>query len=353
MSYIGPSKVFSHLDRLAEWQQGRAAAPVTIEVDLSNVCSLGCQSCHFAYTHVAGPRKGAPAPEGFDGTGRFADLSVFSRAFADMAAMGVRGIVFTGGGEPTLHPQFEAFVEAASSAGLELGMYTLGGHLPEARAALVRERFTWVVVSLDAVDAATYAAEKRVPASRFDDACAGIARLVGGRATVGVSFLLHAGNWVRMPQMYHLAAQLGASYVTFRPTIETDASDLSKISGDRSWVTEALPLLRQYAAYNTVEVDPDRFVEYRDWQGHGYPTCYGVRLVTQVTPDGRVWICPNRRGLPDSELGDLTRETFRDIWSRHPGQWTDFTSCRAMCRLHQVNKTLATIHAPRAHEAFV
>lgn len=353
MSYITPSKVFSHLGRLANWQRGGVSAPVMVEVDLSNVCSLGCQSCHFAYTHVAGPRKGSAAPDGFDGTGRFADLEVFSRAFVEMAQVGVKGLVFSGGGEPTLHPQFDAFAQAAAATGLELGMYTLGGHLPEARATLVRELFTWVVISLDAVDATTYAAEKRVPQSRFVEALKGATSLASGRAVVGISFLLHAGNWRQLPEMRRLGQRLGAHYVTFRPTIETDPSHLAQIAGDRTWVTAALPLLREYAAYDDVEADPERFIEYRDWQRHSYDTCYGIRFVTQLTPDGRLWVCPNRRGLPGSELGDLTTQSFAEIWDRHPGQWTDFTDCRAMCRLNQVNKTLATVYAPRAHEAFV
>lgn len=351
MSYISPSKVLAHLGRLADWQRGARPAPVTVEIDLSNVCSLGCRSCHFAYTHVAGPRKGSAAPEGFVGTGRFADLDVFRRAFAEMQQAGVRGVVFSGGGEPTLHPQFEAFVAAAE--GLELGMYTLGGHLSDARAELIRDRFTWVVVSLDAVGGSTYAVEKRVPESRFVDALMGASRLANGRATVGISFLLHAENWRQMPEMRRLAQRLGAAYVTFRPTIETDPSDLSQIAGERAWVTDALPLLREVAQYADVEVDPDRFVEYRDWRQHPYPICYGVRLVTQITPDGKVWMCPNRRGLSNSELGDLTRESFQAIWDRHPGQWTDFTDCRAMCRLHHVNGVLAQVYAHREHEAFL
>jgi len=351
VTYISSQKVFSHMDRLVRWDRGTPASPVTVEVDLSNTCSLGCQSCHMAYTHVAGPRAGSAAPEGFAGTGKFADLDVFARAFDEMRGIGVAGVVFSGGGEPTLHPQFDAFVERAS--GLELGMYTLGGHLPESRAALVRDRFTWVVVSLDAMDAETYAREKRVPASRFLDACHGVRRLSGGKATIGVSFLLHAGNWEAIDAMVSLGRTLGADYITFRPTIETDPTHLSQLAGDREWVTAALPSLHVIANELDVEVSPERFVEYRDWTSHGYATCYGVRLVTQITPDGRMWICPNRRGLAGSELGDLTKESFSTIWSRHPGQWTDFSDCRAMCRLHSVNSTLAQVYAPRAHEAFV
>jgi hypothetical protein len=102
-----------------------------------------------------------------------------------------------------------------------------------------------------------------------------------------------------------------------------------------------------------VEIDVDRFRSYRDWQGHGYATCYGIRLTTTVTPDGRVWVCPNRRGVTGSCLGDLRTESFSAIWSRHPGLWSSFENCRVMCRLHPVNETLAAIEAPRAHEEFV
>jgi MoaA/NifB/PqqE/SkfB family radical SAM enzyme len=354
VTYVAPSKVLAHLDRLAAWQQGDTPAPVTVEIDLTNICSLGCQFCHFAHTHVGGPWADKPEkPAGYEDTGRFADAGLLMAAFTDMAEAGVRAVVFSGGGEPTLHPRFDDIVRAAAAAGLQLGMYTLGGHLSEARAALVRQTFAWVVVSLDAPDALAYATEKRVPAIRFQAAVDGIVRLSHGSCVVGVSFLLHAENWTRTYEMLALGRALGATYTTFRPTIETDPHDLAVATGDRSWVTDAWHVLHGLAAHPDVEIDPPRFAEYRDWHGRSYQTCYGIRLVTQVTPDGRVWVCPNRRGMPGSELGNLQTESFASIWRRHPGQWTDFSACRVMCRLHLVNETLDTVYKPRRHEAFI
>jgi hypothetical protein len=47
MTYINPrAKPLAHLDRLAAWQKGGMAPPVTLEWDLSNRCSLGCAACH-------------------------------------------------------------------------------------------------------------------------------------------------------------------------------------------------------------------------------------------------------------------------------------------------------------------
>lgn len=353
--FIDPrGKAFAHLDRLSSWQAGRKPAPVTVEWDLTNVCSLGCQSCHMAHTHVAGPWAGkAGRSQAYGDTGRMAAVATVERGLGEMAAAGVRAIVWSGGGEPTLHPAFVPIVQCAASFGLDQGLYTLGGHVTEGMARTIGSLLSWAVVSLDAPDAETYAAEKRVTAQRFEDACAGIVRLTAECPVVGVSFLLHAGNWHRTGEMLALARSLGASYSTFRPTIDVDQTNPARLTADRRWVNAAMLDLDALADEPDVEIDTARFAEFRDWTGHGYDTCYGVRLVTQVTPDGRVWICPNRRGIAGSELGNLHDESFAAIWAKHPGQWTDFGACRAMCRLHLVNETLATVYRPRQHEAFV
>jgi MoaA/NifB/PqqE/SkfB family radical SAM enzyme len=354
------AKVFRHLDRLAGWRAGDKPAPVTVEWDLSNRCSLGCQDCHFAHTHSKGPwtSKARALPMAFDSTGDLADIGLVTRAIEQMrrydGGAGVRAIVWSGGGEPTLHPEWQAAVDCAAENFIEQGMYTLGGHFTEASARFLAQRAVFVVVSLDAADAATYARDKGVPAARFAAACDGIRRLSEQkRAAVGVSFLLHARNWFHVAPMLDLARTLGATYATFRPAIRFHAPQPSRTVDDRAWVTEALPLLEQVSLEADVECDLSRFTAYRDWAGHGYDTCLGVRMNTTITADGRVWLCPNRRGMAGSCLGDLRTESFGAIWARHPGSFAVNDQCRVMCRLHPVNEVLSAVETPRAHEAFV
>lgn len=354
--YIDPRrKVLAHLDRLTAWGQGQTPAPVTVEWDLSNRCSLGCAACHFAHTHSRGPwtLKDRRLPMAFDSTGDLADPAVVTRGLAEMAAAGVQGIVWSGGGEPTLHPAWLDLVSAAAVNGLRQGMYTLGGHFTAESAARLAKLADFVVVSLDAADADTYRAEKDVARARFQAACDGIVWLSGHSAAVGVSFLLHDKNWMRAYDMLALTRQLGATYATFRPAIHFAAEAPAQPSRDRSWITDALPMLQTLKQQADVEIDPQRFLEYRDWQGHGYAQCAGIRLNTTVTPDGRVWICPNRRGVAGSCLGDLSSESFADLWARHPGRFAVNADCRVMCRLHAVNQTLVSLETPVRHEAFV
>lgn len=356
MTYIDPrGKVLAHVDRWVGWQQGDQPAPVTVEWDLSNRCILGCQDCHFAHTHTRGPWTVRPRalPMAYDSTGDLADIDLVIRALADMAQAGVRGVVWSGGGEPLTHPHWEEAVLAADAVGLEQGMYTCGGLLTPISGAVLGSVATWVVISLDAADAQTYAAEKGVSPERFEAACRGVRSLLGGSAVVGVSYLLHAENWRQAPAMLALARRLGATYATFRPAIRTSPAAPSICSDDRQWITAAESMLVDLAQAPDVELHVDRFRAYRDWTTHGYQTCYGIRFSATITPDGRVWLCPQRRGVPASCVGDLRQQAFAALWAQHPGQWTDFAACRVMCRLHPVNETLAAMAAPRVHEAFV
>jgi MoaA/NifB/PqqE/SkfB family radical SAM enzyme len=348
VNFINPkSKVLRHIDRLARWQAGEKR------------CSLGCQDCHFAHTHSKGPwvTKGRMLPMAFESTGDLADVGLVMRALTQMrqydGGAGPRAIVWSGGGEPTLHPSWEAILMHAHVEGFEQGMYTLGGHLDDDSAKLLARLTKFVVVSLDAPDADTYAQEKGVPASRFDAACNGIRLLAKHGGTVGVSFLLHDRNWGRTGTMLALARALGATYATFRPAIRFHAQHPSVADDDPSWVTRALPVLEKFSREPDVELNVERFTQYRDWTGHGYDTCYGVRMNTTITPDGRVWLCPNRRGMPESCLGDLRTESFGAIWARHPASFTVNDQCRVMCRLHPVNEVMAALETSRAHEAFV
>jgi MoaA/NifB/PqqE/SkfB family radical SAM enzyme len=356
VKFINPrAKAIAHLDRVFAWQRGERQGPVTVEIDVSNACSLACQSCHFAHTHTAGPwaARDTAKPPSYSDTGKFASVSMLCSALGQMRRSGVEGIVWSGGGEPTLHPNFSELVWEAHGFGLQQGLYTLGGHINLRLQDTLTQCLQWVVVSLDAPDQETYAAEKGVPAVRFQDACEGVLKLAGGSAVVGVSFLLHAGNWSRTQDMLALSRSLGADYATFRPTVETSADAPAIPTGSRDWISWAQPALEKLAAEPDVEIDVARFHEYRDWSERGYSVCHGVKLLTQITPDGRVWVCPNRRGMAGSELGDLSKESFAAIWARHPGQWTDFSQCRAMCRLHLVNESLSGVLTPQPHEAFV
>src|SRR5512139_761362 len=117
--YIDPrSKLLQHVDRLAALKRGEIPAPVNVEIDLSNRCSLGCEWCHFGYTHTRGPLAGKrDKPNDALPGGDLMDDGLAFALIDQLKAAGVRSITWTGGGEPSLHPHFDAIVKYTSVRG--------------------------------------------------------------------------------------------------------------------------------------------------------------------------------------------------------------------------------------------
>ena len=335
-----------HLDRIHAIQRGTKAAPVNVEIDLSNRCSLGCEWCHFAYTHTRGPLAGKESifspPQPIPG-GDLMDTKLAYAIIDQLAGSGVRSITWTGGGEPTLHPDYDRIIEYAGQR-IDQGIYTNGAHISPERAGLMKRNMQWVYVSLDAADREAYKACKGVDA--FAKVCSGVSFLANasGKATVGVGYLLTRDNWQDYCEMADLGREMGADYIQFRPTVLPGE--------DRGWLYECIDELKYMQGKPGTEVDISRFEIYRDWQGHGYETCYWSLMQTVITPNGKVWTCVNKREYDGAELGDLSKESFYDIWMRNRAARVD-GDCRMMCRGHIPNLALNEIIQPREHVNFV
>jgi MoaA/NifB/PqqE/SkfB family radical SAM enzyme len=355
MTFISPkSKPLHHLDRLQAIKEGKRPPPVNCELDFSLRCDYACQGCHFAYTHTRGPWAGkAEKPEGAIPGGDLIDYDFAVDIFHQLAGYGVKSLTITGGGEPTIHPRFDDLVLAAHNAGLELGIYTHGSHLRGERAAWMKQHFKWIYFSFDAHDVESYKLHKGV--NRFDRVCDNIRNIVAlpGDATIGMGFLLAQDNYQHAYTMQKLGRDLGVDYVQFRPLIEYNQKTPNVLIEDTSWITEAVQLLQQYDGDPFVIADISRFVRYRDWTGHGYPTCFWSALQTVVTPNGLVWRCTNKREHPDGLLGDLTMDSFADIWQRSGGACSLTNQCRIACKGDLGNETLTELFAPVPHQNFV
>ena len=307
---------------------------------------------HFAHTHTRGPlaNKTAKPPNWVSG-GDLMGTDFALELVDQLAEAGVRSVTWTGGGEPTLHRDFDIIVQHGAGR-IAQGVYTHGGHVNPIRAAVLKQACTFVYVSLDAVDADFYRRAKGV--DRFDKACDGIRHLVAasGDATVGIGYLVTADNWRQIPDAVTLCRDLGADYVQFRPTILYDQEKPDVPDDDREWLDAAVRLLGWVANESNVIADIGRFEMYRDWDGHNYETCFWSGLQTVVTPNGKVWTCVNKREHAGAEIGDLTVESFAAVWARH--KLAKVTGdCRVMCRGHLANLALDEVMRPREHADFV
>lgn len=354
-AFIAPkSKLFAHLDTLAAIKRGERPAPVNVELFLSNRCGHGCNWCHYAFTHTRGPLAGKVArPAGAMASG---DLMPFDLAYSILSQLkeaGVKSVTLSGGGEPTLSPDFERVVLCAVTKKLDLGIYTHGGNIDRERAAIMKEACAWVYVSLDECTPEAFKASKGV--NRFDAVLNGIRNLVAanGVADIGLGFLLHKNNFHQVREMVALGRSLGVGYVQFRPTILYAQDAPGEMAEDAKWISWAVGHLNAYAGDSFVIADIDRFRQYQNWQGHGYAICYGAAVQTAISPNGMVWRCTNKTERPDALLGDLSKESFAEVWARSGGPCGVDATCRVMCRQHIANQQLQPMMAEQPHANFI
>lgn len=319
------NKILRYPDVLAKMRAGEQVFPLSVEFDLSNRCTAKCGWCDFAYTH----------------DGALMSSHLADRIFSQLAYAGVRSVTFTGGGDPSTHPDLPLLASLAKEAGLEVGLYTNG--LLTKRIVQAAPSLTWAYISLDAYGSANYQQLKGVDG--FDQASATIealAKMEHG-PTVGVGMLTHADSWKYAIMAINHSRQLGADYIQFRPVV------YEQPDADYSWVPSALSVLDRLAG-DDVYVSRQRFLDLYNKAPRGYLICRGSALVPCVGADGTLWVCPNTRGK--RALGNLGEEEFLYIWGRREEQAVG-PDCRVACRNHVLNQTLEYVCGSSPHDAFV
>lgn len=122
--------------------------PRVLVVELTTACNYSCLHC-FRF-----------AAKDFKVT--FMDDSLYERLLEESLKSGVRRLVYTGWGEPTIHPRFLEYIGKAKTLGFEVVINTNGYKLEEIAYDMVKLGVDEVYVSIDAWDLKLYSSIRRL-----------------------------------------------------------------------------------------------------------------------------------------------------------------------------------------------
>ena len=116
--------------------------PVSINLDLTSACNFRCPHC---------------VDSGIINTGEALSLDAIKQSIDTLQKKGLLSVILIGGGEPTVHRDFEEIVRFIRNRGLQVGIATNGSRLErvEAVADLLQEG-DWLRLSLDAAREDTF-----------------------------------------------------------------------------------------------------------------------------------------------------------------------------------------------------
>jgi len=335
--FDGAVKVWAHLDVLAAYQVGELRPPVTVELDLTNICQHRCPRC------VGGRDNVAKLP-----------LRDATKIVNDLACYGVKGVVFTGGGDPLCHPDAVSIITDAHKAGLDVGLITNGTAIAKHldMAMPLSQACCWIRVSIDAGDADTYLQVHGV--NRYGDAWAAVQALGnvvrGSKAatTIGVGYLIGQATIDGMFSAAAMARDSGAAYIQFRPFVEEAATTFgiaATLEACRSLETETF-----HVGYLDHKYIARRLV------GRTYDRCHGCHFTAVIQADGNVPLCCLYRGQPNYYAGSILVDSFRSIWEGERLRELRAINprvCPPLCRHDTLNELVETCMSPREHHNFL
>jgi radical SAM protein with 4Fe4S-binding SPASM domain len=350
-------KAFRHPDILQSIRDGKPGRPMHVDLILSDLCQQSCKFCSYRM-------EGYQANQMFDDKRMMTEEKAYE-ILEDCRELGVKGIVFQGGGEPTIHYRFpEIFAKACSYGqdGIRAALISNGVRIGLDLAMIV-VRAAWVRISLDAATEETYCAIRRVHPSHWAKARQAARNLREQRdkqktdCVIGVGFVVTPDNWREVADAARMAKELGAD--NFRISAQFSNQDEKLFEGFHA---EAAALCREAAALTCTGFTVyNRFADRLEDLTLKQPEdalCGYQFFTTYIGADLNVYRCCgyayNERGL----MGSLKEQRFIDFWraqERFDEQRKfDGRGCER-CQFRKINQTLAYAldPKPQVHEEFV
>lgn len=346
---FGGEKMFLHADRLAVWQSGCLPLPVTVELDVTNLCNHSCPGCSFSY--LVNVRKDSIPLER-------------SREIVDeLGTLGVKALTFSGGGEPLVYGQENvlALMRQARRHHMDVALITNGSLL---RSEEFLNLCTWVRISLDGYDAETFARFHGRCEGEFQKVCENLRTICKAKTrlksdcTVGVGFLTDSESLVRedFEKMARFCSGFaGLDYVQFRPLVVNMVADPTLQGGGALLSGTELRLINEsfLAARHSysrsdfrVLISGGKYSALAESNaGRTYHRCHAHFLEATIGADAKVYICCHGQGQDSMCLGDISQQSFAEVWhsdrARQIYEATDpSVMCPPACRLHLQNKVL-------------
>src|SRR6185436_8088075 len=110
-------KALWHLPEMSALKEGRRFVPPHVQLILSDLCNQDCSFCAYRMSGGFSSEQFA-GPAGEKNPNRKIPTDKAIEILNDCAALGVKAVQFTGGGEPTVHPEHMKLFNHALGLGL-------------------------------------------------------------------------------------------------------------------------------------------------------------------------------------------------------------------------------------------
>ena len=321
-----------HMDRVESWKDGNVIYPVNVAINLTDKCNQRCPKCST-----------------IDKNDIFIPTALAKSIIRQLSELDIKSTSFGGGGDPTCHPDFAEMIRYAAKYNLEIGMATNGYVLTDDMIDAITEHCTWGRISMDAGDPETYYKVHAMKKKGFDKMIGNIAKLVKVRndkkskMVFGVTFLIGEHTIDGAYKAVKMARSLGVDYIRLRHFF--DWSNTQYTNEQRQHHENILAQCKSLETdIFSVSYPADRVEAIFGERKRLHKKCYIHHFSSIITADCKVYPCCLLADNLKYAFGDLSKNTFKDVWNseqrKKAYQTIDFKDCPNPCMLEKHNEVL-------------
>lgn len=204
---FGGNRILTFYKDAKRLRTGKAIIPRMISCWLTHICNLNCSYCLYTESHNEKYKD-------------VVDTEKFLKFVDEISVLGVEGLEFGGGGEPTIHKDCFRIAKYAKEKGMQVGMLTNAARFDVPMAI---ENFRYIRLGVDAHNDELYQSVKGTKAGVFAKTEENCRELIRYRNTmgrqfprIGVKHLIGKKNVGFLAELVEWARLIGADYVHFK-----------------------------------------------------------------------------------------------------------------------------------------
>ena len=301
-------------------------APKQVQLILSDLCNQSCSFCAYrmdGYTSNQLFTEGAElAAYGHNNPKRWIPTERALSLLEEFRDLGVLAVQFTGGGEPTVHPEHDRLFRQALNLGLRCSLVSNGLKWSTHLTRDLLPRFDWVRVSIDAASDTSYAETRRTPVSAWTQVWKNVLTLTDAvkeaksPCQVGLGFVVTPQSHPEILRFAEIASKSGVANIRYTAMFSPEDEKpflavYDQIVGDIHWAREKY----QRPDFEIHDNFGSRFDDLRQ-KAPDYQTCSYQHYTAYVGGDLQAYRCCvlayNERGLVAG--GDLRERSFTEFW---------------------------------------
>jgi MoaA/NifB/PqqE/SkfB family radical SAM enzyme len=290
-----------------------------VQLILSDLCNHDCVFCAYRISEgFSSEQFGEDTGKGFTmNPNRRISTAKALEIVQDLAAVGVPAVQFTGGGEPTVHPDHLSIFRSALDQGLEVALVSNGSKLASGWQEVL-PRMSWIRISIDAGSAATYSVVRRVPKTAFGKTLKNLETLAReikwqqSNCALGCSFIVTNENYQEIVEAAQIVKEAGAKHLRIAACYTTKGTEYYRLPLERYQEEIArAQACHQDPTFEVVNMFASRAEDLLA-QSPDFSRCGYQQLNVYIAGNLRIYRCCTTSYTPHGEVGDLRARSFKD-----------------------------------------